>query len=99
MNILALTVTGDSNPRGSKTLDDSFKTSLFVIKVVMLGIDDFNVSDNVSSCVFHCSPKMFTGLLVSATLSLYALSISSELLEAQLLRLKWALFIMERAST
>ena len=98
MNILALTATEDSTPWGSKTLNDSFKTSLFVIKVLMLRMVDFDVSESVSSCVFDCSPKMFTGLLVSATLSLYALSMSREPLEAQLLRLKWALFIMERDS-
>jgi len=65
MNIFALTVTGDSHPRGSNTLADFFNTSLFVIRDLILGMDDFNVSDNVSSCVFHCNPKMFTGLLVS----------------------------------
>jgi len=57
-----------------------------VIKVAILGMDNFDVSDSVSSCVFHCSPKMFTGLLVSATLSLCALSMSRELSEVQLLR-------------
>lgn len=76
MKIFALTVTGDSSPRGSNTLDDSFKTSLLVINDVILGMDDLEVSDNVSAWVFHCSPKTLTGLVVSATLSLFAWSIS-----------------------
>ena len=38
INVLALMVTGDSNPSGSKTLDDSLKTSLFVTSEVALGI-------------------------------------------------------------
>lgn len=76
MKIFALTVTGDSSPRGSNTLDDSFKTSLLVNSEVILGMADLDVSDNVSVRVVHSNPKTLTGLLLSATLSLFACSIS-----------------------
>ena len=88
MNVLALMVTGDSNPRRSKTLEDSLKTSLSVTSEVTLGIGDLDIRESLSIYVTHCSPRTLTGLLESTTLSLDASSVSWWLLEAQLLRLK-----------
>ena len=95
IKVLALMVTGDNNPSGSKILHDSLKTSLFVTSEVMLGIGDLDMRDSVSVCVSHCRPRTLTGLLASTTLSLDAYSVSWGLLEAQLLKLKLASFIME----
>jgi len=49
MNILALIVTSDSSPSGSKILDHSLSTSRFVTKVMAVGIiGDFDVRDSIS---------------------------------------------------
>ena len=91
---MALMIIRDSNPSGSKTLQDSLRTSLFVISEVILGVRDFDVRDNVSICVPHCRPRMLTGLLLFIA---WSSSVSRRLLEAQLLRLKSVSSIMQRA--
>ena len=59
-------ITGDHNPSGSNTLDDSFKTLLFVTSEVILGMSELDVKYSVFICLFHCSPVTLTRLLVSA---------------------------------
>ena len=48
INTFALIVTGDNNPSGSNTLEDSLSTSLFVTKVVATGMGNVDVRDIVS---------------------------------------------------
>ena len=78
-------------------MDDSISTSCFVTKVVATGIGDLHVKDYVSVRVSHCRPNTLTVLLPLSTLSCAARLVSLWLLDAQLLRLNCATFMIERA--
>ena len=66
-------------------------------KAVCLGMGACDVKERVSVRVFHCKPKMLTSLQSAATLSLEASAQSNWLLEAQLLRLNLASWMMALA--
>ena len=68
--ILDLTVTGVTHPSGSYTCDEVCKTSLFVIRLVLVGGSCFGARDNVSVTVFQRRPKSPTVGLGSLVLSL-----------------------------
>ena len=57
---LADIVMGETNPRGSKSLDTSLRTSRFVVKECCIDVGFLGLSVKVSETVFHSKPKTFT---------------------------------------
>ena len=68
---LVYIVTGVMSPSGSKIREESCKMSHFVMKggVFLMFV---GASESMSEEVFHCSPRIFTVLLVSALPSRFA---------------------------
>ena len=92
-------VTGDKSPSGSYVFDEICSTQRLVI-----GWSDnwevfWGVRLRVSEDVFHFRPRMLTISFALAVPSFAACSLSDGLLEDQEQRLKFASFMINRASS